>query len=82
MELVRVCAEIGIGCINPNPEEKPDIGHIIKRLVETERTCGLVENELCKTPVSFLISLSSPIVYTYLERWLVLIARLGKKLFV
>jgi len=36
LEQVRVCAEISIACINPNPERRPDMQHIIEMLGETE----------------------------------------------
>ncbi|XP_039853417.1 uncharacterized protein LOC120711821 isoform X3 [Panicum virgatum] len=36
LEQVRVCAEISIACINPNPERRPDMQCIIEMLDETE----------------------------------------------
>jgi len=36
LEQVRVCAEISISCINPNPERRPDMQRIIEMLDETE----------------------------------------------
>jgi hypothetical protein len=36
LKQVRVCAEIGIECIDPNPVNRPDTQHIIDRIDETE----------------------------------------------
>ncbi|KAM3206141.1 hypothetical protein ACQJBY_061676 [Aegilops geniculata] len=36
LEQVRVCAEIGMECIDTNPARRPAIHHIIDRLVEVE----------------------------------------------
>ncbi|XP_039853418.1 probable serine/threonine-protein kinase PBL11 [Panicum virgatum] len=36
LEQVRVCTEIRIACINPNPERRPDMQRIIEMLDETE----------------------------------------------
>jgi len=36
LEQVRVCTEISIACINPNPERRPDMQRIIEMLDETE----------------------------------------------
>ena len=40
---VRVCTEIAIKCIDPNPEKRPEIHHIIETLVKTESTYGFIE---------------------------------------
>ncbi|WVZ53205.1 hypothetical protein U9M48_004178 [Paspalum notatum var. saurae] len=36
LEQVRVCAEIGLSCLDINPEKRPDTRGILERLVETE----------------------------------------------
>ncbi|KAG2589584.1 hypothetical protein PVAP13_5NG372100 [Panicum virgatum] len=46
---VRVCTEIAIKCIDPNPEKRPEIHHIIETLVKTESTYGFIEDV---TPIS------------------------------
>lgn len=36
LEQVKVCAEIGINCTDENPENRPAIQDIIRRLQETD----------------------------------------------
>jgi len=43
LEQIRVCAEIAISCTEFNPEKRPDAGHIIKMLDETESTDQFTE---------------------------------------
>ncbi|CAN6298112.1 unnamed protein product [Urochloa humidicola] len=43
LQQVRACAEIGIMCIDPNPENRPIIQHIIKRFKELGNTEDFVE---------------------------------------
>jgi len=43
LEQIRVCAEIAISCCNRDPEKRPDAGHIIKMLDETESTDQFTE---------------------------------------
>ncbi|TVU26835.1 hypothetical protein EJB05_29400, partial [Eragrostis curvula] len=40
LESIRVCAEIGIECIESNPTNRPDTKRIIKRLTEMEHKYG------------------------------------------
>ncbi|TVU26830.1 hypothetical protein EJB05_29395, partial [Eragrostis curvula] len=44
---VRICAEIGIECINFNRRMRPDTKHIIERLDEMEHTYGIMNVDLC-----------------------------------
>ncbi|CAO2143824.1 unnamed protein product [Urochloa humidicola] len=48
LEHVKVCAEIGIECIETNPARRPATKHIIERLDEMERSYGFIETE-CRT---------------------------------
>lgn len=45
LQQVRVCAEIGISCLDPDPEKRPDARHIIEILVETESTEEFTETD-------------------------------------
>ncbi|TVU26837.1 hypothetical protein EJB05_29402, partial [Eragrostis curvula] len=47
LEPVRVCAEIGIECIDFNPEKRPDTQCILERLAEMERIYGFMKIDLC-----------------------------------
>ncbi|CAL4995414.1 unnamed protein product [Urochloa decumbens] len=47
LEQVRVCAKIGIECIDSNPEKRPVTRCIIETLREMDHTYGLNEAELC-----------------------------------
>jgi len=43
LQQVRACAEIGIMCIDPNPDNRPIIQHIIKRFMELGSTEEFVQ---------------------------------------
>ncbi|PAN45489.1 hypothetical protein PAHAL_9G122800 [Panicum hallii] len=43
LQQVQACAEIGIMCIDPNPENRPIIQHIIKRFMELGSTEEFVQ---------------------------------------
>ncbi|XP_044350822.1 cysteine-rich receptor-like protein kinase 10 [Triticum aestivum] len=43
LDQVRVCAEIGIECVDFNPQKRPDTQHIISRLDETETMGGYIK---------------------------------------
>ncbi|KAF8641904.1 hypothetical protein HU200_067614 [Digitaria exilis] len=46
LEHVRVCAEIGLDCLETDPEKRPMTKHIIKTLHELEETYGFIETDL------------------------------------
>lgn len=52
LELVRVCAEIGIKCIDYKLEKRPLTGRIIEMLDEMETKCGSTETDLCTSWVA------------------------------
>ncbi|XP_062182925.1 uncharacterized protein LOC133887032 [Phragmites australis] len=52
LELVRVCAEIGIKCIDYKLEKRPLKGRIIEMLDEMETKCGSTETDLCTSWVA------------------------------
>ncbi|CAO2141076.1 unnamed protein product, partial [Urochloa humidicola] len=56
LEHVRVCAEIGLKCINPNPVERPLTGYIIETLAEMEQRYDFFQTDVCTTPATYGIA--------------------------
>ena len=52
LEHVRVCAEIGLQCMDSNPVKRPNIWNIINELGDLEHIYGLTETDLSATSVS------------------------------
>ncbi|CAN6381916.1 unnamed protein product [Urochloa humidicola] len=57
LEHVRVCAEIGLECIDSDPVKRPTTRDIIERLGELEHTYGFIDDDLSATPIQ---SVGSP----------------------
>lgn len=55
LEHVRVCAEIGLECLDSDPVKRPITQQMIERLDELERTHGSIETNHSATPVSVLM---------------------------
>ncbi|CAN6354049.1 unnamed protein product [Urochloa humidicola] len=52
LEHIKVCAEIAIKCIDPNPAKRPDTQRIIELLDEMECTYGFINTECCTSLAS------------------------------
>ncbi|CAN6327073.1 unnamed protein product [Urochloa humidicola] len=59
LEHIKVCAEIAIKCIDPNPAKRPDTQRIIELLDEMECTYGFIKTECCTSSASHEILGSS-----------------------
>ncbi|KAF8664756.1 hypothetical protein HU200_054478 [Digitaria exilis] len=58
LEHVRVRAEIGLDCMEPDPEKRPMTKHITKTLHVLEKTYGFIETDLTTPNVSLLMPYS------------------------
>ncbi|CAN6358838.1 unnamed protein product [Urochloa humidicola] len=52
LEHIKVCVEIAIKCIDPNPAKRPDTQRIIELLDEMECTYGFINTECCTSLAS------------------------------
>jgi len=52
LEHVRVCTEIGLKCIDPDPVKRPMTKQILETLDDLEFTYGPIENDISVTPQS------------------------------